>query len=302
MKLALLLLSIGFCAAVFLLMDYRHTAKALHSSNLTVKSQAVGFPIHESCEIMDPFRHHVFRPDCSAVNHWGKDPYPFFTNSLGFRDDKVRDVPLTDTRPRILVLGDSFTEGKTRWDDTYVGRIAGHFPRYDFLNAGMSNYSPSNYLNTTRMVLAKGVAIDEVIVFIDNSAVQLEAAFYHDLDDSGAVGGLHFDKHHPATSWYVKVRRKVAQHFALTSQLFRLLDWLQRPLVKLGYYHLPADYFGDPFDFEMSAWTYRKVNETDVYPAGYAPLGVDGGIAKEEAKMTLLWQLLQSHNIPSALS
>ena len=255
-------------------------------SDLTVKAQTGGFPIHDPCEVRDPVRYHAFRPNCAAVNHWGKDSYPFFTNSLGFRDDKVRDIPLTDTRPRILVLGDSFTEGKARWGDTYVGRIAEHFPQYDFLNAGMSNYSPSNYLNTTRMVLAKGIDIDEVIVFIDNSAVQLEAAFYHDIDDTGAVAGLGMEKHHPATSWYVKFRRKVAQHFALTSQIFRLFDWLQQPLVKLGYYHLPADYFGDPFDFEISAWTYRKVNESDAYPAGYAPLGVDGGIAKEEAKMT----------------
>ena len=54
----------------------------------------------------------------------------------------------------------------------------------------------------------------------------------------------------------------------------------------------------DPFDLEMSAWTYRKVNETDPYPAGYAPLGVEGGIAKEKAKMTLLWQELDKRNIP----
>ncbi len=301
MKLALLLLSIAFCAAAFLVVDYLHTAKALRGGDLAVKSQTGGFPIHDPCEVRDPVRYHAFRPNCAAVNHWGKDSYPFFTNSLGFRDDKVRDIPLTDTRPRILVLGDSFTEGKARWDDTYVGRIAEHFPQYDFLNAGMSNYSPSNYLNTTRMVLAKGIDIDEVIVFIDNSAVQLEAAFYHDIDNTGAVAGLGMEKHHPATSWYVKFRRKVAQHFALTSQIFRLLDWLQQPLVRLGYYHLPADYFGDPFDFEISAWTYRNVNESDAYPAGYAPLGVDGGIAKEEAKMTTLWQLLQSHNIPLSI-
>ncbi len=151
------------------------------------------------------------------------------------------------------------------------------------------------------MVLGKAIDIDEVIVFIDNSAVPLEAAYYHDVDNSGAVAGLGLEKHHPATSWYVNFRQRVAKHFAFTSQIFRLADWPQQPLVQLGYYHLPANYFGDPFDFEVSAWTYRKVNESDAYPAGYAPLGVEGGIAKEEAKMTLLWQLLQSHNIPLSI-
>src|SRR5208283_1482435 len=101
--------------------------------------------------------------------------------------EKVREVPLADARPRILMLGNSFTEGDIAWRDSYVGRIAEHFQQYDFLNGAVASDSPSNYLNVARMVLAKGVDIDEVIVFIDNSAVQDEAAFYRDADPSGAV-------------------------------------------------------------------------------------------------------------------
>ena len=37
--------------------------------------------------------------------------------------------------------------------------------------------------------MAEGVHIDEVIVFIDNSSVQDEAAFYRDVGTSGAVTG-----------------------------------------------------------------------------------------------------------------
>ena len=87
------------------------------------------------------------------------------------------------------MLGDSFTEGKIAWRDSYVGRIAAHFPQYDFLNGGVSSYSPSNYFNVARMVLAAGYDIDEVIVFIDISDVQDEATFYQDADASGAVTG-----------------------------------------------------------------------------------------------------------------
>ena len=67
--------------------------------------------------------------------------------------------------------------------------IAAHFPQYDFLNGGVASYSPSNYLNVARMVLAEGYDIDEVIVFIDISDVHDEAAFYRDIDASGAVTG-----------------------------------------------------------------------------------------------------------------
>src|SRR5208283_3237928 len=119
-----------------------------------------------------------------GIEHWGKNSYEFFTNSLGFRDDRIRQVPLTDAKPRILMLGDSFTESKTPWRDSYVSKVAVHFPQYDFLNGGVASYSPSNYLNVTRMVLAAGVEVDEVIVFIDISDVQDEAAFYRDVDVS----------------------------------------------------------------------------------------------------------------------
>ena len=67
-----------------------------------------------------------------------------------------------------------------RWADTYVGQIAAKFPQYDFLNGGVESYAPSNYLNVTRQLLDRGVKFDEVIVFIDISDAQDEAAFYQD--------------------------------------------------------------------------------------------------------------------------
>ena len=77
------------------------------------------------------------------------------------------------------------------------------------------------------------------------------------------------------------------------------VDRAQIFLVRHGFYRLPGDYFpATRLTRKWSAWTYRKVNETDPYPAGYAPLGVEGGIAKEQAKMTLLWQELEKRNIP----
>jgi len=156
------------------------------------------------------------------------------------------------------------------------------------------SYSPSNYLNTTRMELAAGVKFDEVIVFIDISDVHDEAAFYQDVDASGAVTGPTRRRVVPA--WYTKWRSRLAKHFALTSYLY---EFVERFLVSHGYYHLARDErFGDVFDDDRGAWTYRKVNETDPFWAGYAPLGVEGGIAKEKAKMTLLWTELEKRNIP----
>src|SRR5208337_271395 len=158
MKLALLLASAIVSVIAFVAFDCIYTAaiRRIHKPTVTA-----------SCGIRDPVRHHAFRPNCTSNFHWGGSQWEFHTNSLGFRDERVREVPLADSRPRILILGDSYTEGMIAWRDSYVGRIAARFPQYDFLNGGVASYSPSNYLNTARMVLATGVEFDEVIVFID---------------------------------------------------------------------------------------------------------------------------------------
>jgi len=290
-KLLRVLISIAIGVALFLCLDGIHTARMPRAGH------ASGAPV-DPCRIHDPVRYHALKPNCSQTDYWGTDSYQLTTNSLGFRDKEIRDIPLTDSRPRILVLGDSFAEGKLAWSKSFVGRIAGHFPQYDFLNSGLAGYSPSNYLTTAQMVLNKGYEVDEVILFLDNSSVQHEAAFYHDIDDKGAITAIPRDQQQQVTSTYTESRRWVTKHFFLTSRIFRLFDRLQRPLVVRGYYHLPLNNLGDPFDYEMSAWTYRKVNETCRFPAGYAPLGVAGGVAKQQAKLDLLWQELQKRNIP----
>jgi len=291
MNLVLPIVGLALGAAVFLTLDWFRTAAIQRSS-----APSGGLT---ACEVRDPVRHHAFKPNCAIIDRWGSDSYEFFTNSLGFRDEKIREVPLTDPRPRILILGDSMTEGKLAWRDSYVGRVTAQLPQYDFLNGGSWGYSPSNYLNVTRMVLAKGVDIDEVIVLIDITDVEDEAAFYRDVDTSGAVIGPARERWN--ISWYPKWRFRIARHLALTNYMFEVFD---RFLVRHGYYYslaASANPFGNPFDMEYSAWTYRKVNETDPFPAGYAPLGVEGGIAKEKAKMTLLWQELEKRNIPLSI-
>jgi hypothetical protein len=284
-KLALLLLSVALGIAVFLALDWIRSAAIRRSSPMAGKTK--------NCGVRDPVLHHAFRPDCASMYPWGGEWYEFATNSLGFRDEKVRDVPLADARPRILLLGDSFTEGKIAWRDSYAGRIAAALPQYDFLNGGVSSYSPSNYFNVARMLLARGYDIDEVIVFIDISDAQDEASFYRDADTSGAVSGP--QPEHYNISWWAKTRMYIAGRLLLTNQL---LTSCERFLVNHGFYHLNTGPLGDAFDMERAAWTYRKVDDALPYYDGYAPLGLQAGIAREKTKMNLLWQELERRTIP----
>ena len=284
-KLCLLVASVALGLAVFLALDWFRAALIRRVSPPVGRAR--------NCGVRDPVRHHAFKPNCTALYPWGGSWYEFSTNSLGFRDEKVRDVPISDAHPRILMLGDSFTEGKIRWRDSYVGRIAVALPQFDFLNGGVSSYSPSNYFNVARTVLDAGFDIDEVIVFIDISDVQDEATFYRDVDGSGAVTGPQRETY--SVSWGAKIRMYIAERLPLTNHI---VEGFERQLVAHGYYHLTTGPLGDAFDMERAAWTYRKVNEKAPYYDGYAPLGVEGGIAREKAKMTLLWQLLAKQNVP----
>lgn len=248
---------------------------------------------HSNCFARDSKRIFAFQPNCSCVRAWLKDTFPFATNNLGFRDAEVRDVPATDARPRLLLLGSSELEGMLPWKDSFAGRIASQFPQYDFLNAGTEGYSPSTYLTTARMVLNENIHIDEAIVFIDVADVQNEAAYFRDVGDDGAVLGP--ARREKINDRYGDLRLNISQHLLITDAVF---DYLEHWAVQIGIYHLDQGHGGNEFDLVRSAWTYRPVPQTIPYEAGYGPLGVDGGIAKEKAKMDLLWEELKQRGIP----
>src|SRR6185295_9766294 len=62
--------------------------------------------------ISSPIYHHDLHSNISnATQLWGSRETPVFVNSLGFRDRSARQVPLTSDHHRLLLMGDSFTEG-----------------------------------------------------------------------------------------------------------------------------------------------------------------------------------------------
>ena len=273
------------CLVVFLAMDWCATRVVNRRASLVGRN--------DTCRVADPELHHAMKPNCHVVERWGHASYDYFTNSLGFRDERTREVPLGDARPRILVLGDSYTEGETAWEDGYVSKIAAELPQYDFLNGGGPSYSPSVHLNLVRRLLAKGVEFDEVVVFLGTFDVFNEASLYRDVNGGAELAGPEHQRW--IISRYAKLRFAVARNLMFTN---RVVEAVERFLVDHGLYHLATDQWGDEFDLEPVAWTYRKVDETDPHPAGFAPLGLERGLAKEQAKMIALWQELQKRNIP----
>ena len=120
--------------------------------------------------VANPVYGHTLAPNFSGEDVWGFITTKIFTNSLGFKDARVREVPLRSDRKRVLFMGDLFTEALgVAYEESFVGRFATAFPQLDVLNAGVSGYAPSVYYAKTKYLIEMGLQTDEVIVYIDIS-------------------------------------------------------------------------------------------------------------------------------------
>ncbi|MFO1458478.1 MAG: hypothetical protein U1G08_03650 [Verrucomicrobiota bacterium] len=143
--------------------------------------------------VRSPIYHHDLKSNVSVEGaRWGDQTYSIHTDSLGFRDAVVREVPLTNSRPRVLFIGDSFTEAPVSWEESFVGIIARDFERrgVDVLNAGVVSYSPSIYYAKCRHLLETvGLRVQEIVVFIDISDARDDGLNY-ELAPDGTVRSL----------------------------------------------------------------------------------------------------------------
>jgi hypothetical protein len=134
--------------------------------------------------------HHGFAPGRQVTERWGRLVYRFATNSLGFKDRSPRAVKTTPDGKRLLLLGDSFTEGAGY---SFAKTFAGHIQRamarknVEVLNAGVGSYAPTIYDLKTRYLVEKaGLKFDHVVVFLDVSDIFDEARNYR-VDADGRL-------------------------------------------------------------------------------------------------------------------
>lgn len=127
------------------------------------------------------FYHHGLVPNQKAVAQWNNIRYPFYTNSLGFRDSIVQEIPLVSHKKRILFMGDSHTEGVgMSFEDTFTGQLLNKIDtsEVEILNAAAVSYSPRiHYLKTKFLLEDMGLKFDELFVFIDISDIQNEIVY-----------------------------------------------------------------------------------------------------------------------------
>ena len=127
--------------------------------------------------------HHTLKANSHhSIEPWGHLIYSLSTNSLGFKDRAIRQVPLHSSQYRILFMGDSFTEGVGyEYERTFVGRLDEVLKSYniEILNAAVATYSPTIYFKKTEYLLETvGLDFDHLIVFLDISDIKDEAKNY----------------------------------------------------------------------------------------------------------------------------
>lgn len=136
-----------------------------------------------------PAFHHALPKFSSADREWALKSYRQTTNSLGFRDAKMREVPLESSKRRLVFIGDSMTEGVgVDYENTFAGLIDDALSArgIEVLNAATISYSPIIYYHRVKYLLEQEhLRFTDLIVYLDISDAQDENYYYIDAD--GAV-------------------------------------------------------------------------------------------------------------------
>ena len=288
--------------AVFLALDFFYSRMFHHPA--------------EIARVIDPIFHHTFRPNFDGYELWGERQYRLFTNNLGFKDAAARNVSLKPDTRRVVLIGDSFTEGLgTPFEASFAGMLAVDGQRRaektEFLNAAVESYSPTLYYRRIKFLLDGGYVFDEVVVFPDLSNVNDEATSYFCFDDVPQykalcrdqtsqleTGGGECSDNRDGALWdYLErnfaihdrlrsIGRSLQQNFAVSDSLrmlvkFKLQVWSGE--LKRGQL-TPSWRIG---------WSVPNYDVGDTY----APLGVDGGIERTLVHMGALADLLAQRHI-----
>jgi hypothetical protein len=270
----------SYCLAIYLVLDFSYSA-LLHD-----QGHSPGIP--------DPTYHHTLAPNFDGYDHWGDTRFKVHTDSLGFRDGRVRDVPASPSVRRVLLMGDSFTEAiGVDFEDSFAGMLyAAGMDRADkieFLNGGVISYSPVLYYRKIKFLIEHGVHFDEVIVFSDESDVRDEATGYFCEDENPS-----YQKYcRQSLPYYARsddFGSSLRRHFVVTDTIRVIVKfWIQGRLGNQKRNKLAPS--------SETAWVFSGVDAGN----DYAPLGIDGGIERSLANMQMLADLLKKNGVPMTI-
>ena len=254
------------------------TAASLFSAIGLYKPQ---YKIERYYRVENEIFHHTLAANITnAKAQWGPIlGYEVNTNSLGFKDSQPRKIPFEKTNHRILLIGDSFTEGiGYAYNDTFAGIIEKKLKdkSIDVFNAAVSSYSPIIYFRKTQYLIEKGFEFDHLVVFIDISDIEDEAKNYFINKDGNVISKR-------ADRLSFKFKRFVTENTIILSNIRILIRKLKN---KAKINNQPK--FDDVINVPRSLWT---IND-DIYN-DFGKKGLESA----SKHMTMLADLLKENNI-----
>lgn len=268
-----------YCLALFLVFDFLYSTVTM------------GQERERTARIYNPVYDHGLAPNFDGYDVWGETRYRLITDSLGFKDATVREVPLKKSSRRILLMGDSFAEGiGMNFETSYAGLLAragqGRPDKVEFLEAGVASYSPSIYYKKIKYLLDLGLQFDEVVLLSDSSDVEDEATSYFCIDDDPKYRSLCNVPPGTVPPKPAVKRDFFIDRFAITNRLRIIVKRKIQSILGNRRRAIETDH-------NRIGWTTPHPD-----PARYRPLGVDGGIARSLQNMQKLSDLLSARGIP----
>jgi lysophospholipase L1-like esterase len=240
--------------------------------------------------VAHPVFHHGYRPRFDGYGYWRLRRIREITNSLGFRDGSMREVPMITDRKRVVFFGDSDTVGLgLNYEETFVARFAAAHPELDVLNAAVEAFAPSADYSELKYFVEHGLKFEEAIVYLDISDIQSEAAKYR-FDEHGRLQRYDDDcPNPPPVAW----KEWLKGIFYIPSAIYRAIHF-RRQMESLeeasdGELTAPGAVYAR--DYWRAAWTY------DAAAACYGTMGVEGGIRKAEEEMDRFYEFARAHGI-----
>jgi hypothetical protein len=231
---------------------------------------------------------------------WGPVQYHVRTNSLGFKDKEVRQIPLESNRHRLLFMGDSFVEGVgLDYQNTFVGIIDSALSQkgIEVLNAGVCGYSPIIYYRKTKYLLEDvGLKFDDLIVVPDISDALDETI--RTLDDSGNVHEFSIATLPLGDGTGKLVQDIPREDFLLIPQgpLKKLKEWLRNNTIVT----FAVSKWLHGVEFALSGQKGYAINQKSTYwtldQKLYQEFGRQG-LQRIQTYMNKLYDLIQEHHI-----
>ncbi len=245
--------------------------------------------------VRSDFYDHGLMPNVNLHGYWGAGRYQFATDSLGFKNSEPQEIALKSNKHRILLIGDSFTEGVgVPYKDTFAGLISSELSgqNIEVLNAGVVSYSPKTYYGKIKYLIENvGLIFDEVFVFLDISDLTNELGPYYSFGDKGEVTGRKVPDKNPKKKTDSKINNRGRG----------ISGFLKRNSIMLHYiYQVFIRNLDDEFKGVFANSTHGRLDKAEslwtVTPELFDEYGKEG-LGYMQESMDLLRELLTQKDI-----